>query len=242
MGTPLGIIGGGNSSGGAPANPFTELGITWNHGYWTSGPEFQALGLSDGAAVGTWPDEVSTKDATQGTAINKPTFLAVDTNIGSRPSVQFGLSGGTHWLASAAFASALTQPNEIVVIAYIRAAAGGWFDGSANSSNQRIWRNNPDYSLYAGTVISGTTVTTGKKYMRAIFNGASSRLWLSETSVLGPANAGSGSLDGVTIGAFRDGGGPSQANIVFVGVKNGALTSQNRIDLNAWSQSVYGTA
>ena len=40
------------------ASSFSPLQVGWTHAYWAEGPEFAALGLSNGAAVATWPDEV----------------------------------------------------------------------------------------------------------------------------------------------------------------------------------------
>lgn len=241
MGTPLGIIGssGSGGGGGGATNPFTGLGITWTHGYWTSGPEFLALGLGNGASISSWPDEVGTADLAQATGSRQPTLVSSDTNLGNQPTVHFD---GVDDYLTVTFAS-LAQPNEIAIVARLIANSGNdfLFDG-AGGSREIIYANSSGSWVYdAGASVGGGTVNTTKHLFRAVFNGASSNLRIDEVSILS-GNPGATALAGATLAAAPDPSNYGQWNIAFVGIADSALTAQNRTDLHTWAQTVYGTA
>src|SRR5438552_554844 len=92
--------------------PFSPLSISATALWWTEGTELAALGLADGAAVSTFPDEIGTADFTQATASAKPAYQASVAQLGNRPTLRF--DGTTDFMAATI---ALTQPTEYLVIA-----------------------------------------------------------------------------------------------------------------------------
>lgn len=216
---------------------FSPLDVGWEHVYWTEGPEFQALGLADGATVTTWPDEVSTADLTNGNASQRPTYVASDATFGA-PVVRFdGSDDDLHvdW-------PDISQPFEIVMVARFRALGSDWlFSAAPSMSGASIRDSGGAWRFGVSATLNGGTVNTTKHLHRAVVNGASSSFLVDEVSILS-GDVGAGSQTGLTLARSSSGLGPAQLDVAFFGIVSGALTAQERSDLHAWSQATYGTA
>ncbi len=102
---------------GAPAafNPVTD--IAWAHLYYTGGPNFVALGLSNGATMGStnWPDEIAAHaaDLTGGGG----TYQSANAAFNSKPSVLMPASGaGKKHTTSVAAGAQVSLPYTIVCV------------------------------------------------------------------------------------------------------------------------------
>ena len=80
------------------ASSFSPLQVGWTYAYWAEGPEFVALSVADGGAVGTWPDEIGTLDAHRAPPERSPP-TGPRRGRNSKPTVQF--DGGDHLVTSA---------------------------------------------------------------------------------------------------------------------------------------------
>jgi len=73
------------TGGGGAFDPTT---MSWRNLWWAEGAKFKALGLTDGAAVGSWPDETASANWTQATAGFKPLYRAAYANLNGKPGVR----------------------------------------------------------------------------------------------------------------------------------------------------------
>lgn len=217
---------------------------SWHTAFWTSGPEFAALGLADGAAVATLPDEAGAHDATQATGAKRPIYRAASAGMNNRPVVEF--DGLAHALATAAF-TALSQPNEIVMIGRVRNAAPGAtaviFTGiaSGNVHQFAITTTGPSWRINAGANAAGGTPNTNKHYFRIALDVAQDILNIDGTGIIA-GDAGAHTLTGLTLGATVGGGGSySQLDLAFLGLSDGLLTADQRTALIGWSRDFYAT-
>src|SRR5690606_10619334 len=95
------------------------------------------VGVSDGAALATWPDSgPNGYDLTQATSGNQPLFRA--SAIGGRPAVQFD---GTNDRMARTFGTTYSQPNTVFIVGEFLSIppnqAYPWMDGSLSSN--RVW-------------------------------------------------------------------------------------------------------
>jgi hypothetical protein len=216
---------------------FSPLQVGWTHAYWAEGPEFVALGLSDGGAVSTWPDEVGTLDALQATTAKKPSYSAAG-GPNSTPTATFdggdGVLTGTHSQA---------QTWSIVTIVKTTAPGGIYYFLGSPSPLVTLTMNNSGtpYGFYAGAPGPGVgTVNTSWHLMRCKGAGASSVTELDGTPATG--NAGSASLGNIGIGSYDGAGGVGLVgSICFVGIANGDVTTDPKwASFKAWVTSHYG--
>lgn len=226
----LGIV----SSAIVPVEGVLALG--WTAAYWTEGPEFQALGLADGAAISTWPDEIGTADLTQSTAVNKPTYRSGYAGLNTRPAAD---SDGGDYMSTTAIS--VSQP--FTIAAVLHGSASGQAIGSANQSDT-VWFgywSAGAWNANAGSTITGGTANGNAHLLVFEGNGASSRLLIDGVQVAS-GNAGANAINGLrafgffTTGSFNHAGAAS-----FYGIASGILSAGVQATLLAWSQSTYGT-
>lgn len=227
-------------------NPIT--GVGWTHAYWAEGPEFVALGLSDGGAVATWPDEIGTDDLTQSTAGLRPTYRTAGT-INSVPAVR---GDGTQYYRDVAFASAMAQPHSTVVITRLTSVAGTWATIIDGTSDARAWlgvrvSGTLNWNLFAGGGVAqaGTPAANTGYMLRAFFSGSSSLLDVNGTNVV-PTGTAVGTQNRGGISLFNSSvqlGQPAvvAGDIAFVGVFNGDVTGDPKwAQFKTWVTSHYG--
>lgn len=224
---------------------FDPLTVGWTHAYWAEGPEFAALGLSDGAAVGTWPDEIGTADLTQATAGLRPTYRTAGT-INSVPAVR---GDGTQYYRDTA-SMTMAQPHSTVIVTRLTSVAGTWatiIDGKTGSN--RAWvavrtGGTLGWNLFAGggNPTAGTPAANTSYLLMALLSGASSVLDINGTQVVA-GNPGTHQRGGVSL--FNSSADLGQAaavsaDIAFVGLFSGdARTDPKWSDFKAWVSSHY---
>lgn len=216
--------------------------IAWHAAFWASGNEFAALGLSDGGAVTTFPDEKGTRDATQATASKKPTYRASVASLNNRPVVEF--DGVDDALQTASW-TGLASSTFVLVQRFLSAAGGTTnihIDGIASGNRQIAGYNSVgNWAQYSGgTIRTDGASDTNPHFMVGVF-AATDTLDKDGSNVIS-ADSGSHTLTGITMGARYDGAAAfGNVQLAFVGLKDGTLTAQEKANLLAWSRSFYGT-
>lgn len=201
------LIGFGAGSSIRPPTDFANL-VCW----------YRAdLGVTDagGGAVSTWADQSGNgRDLTEAT--NRPTLVADAGN--GRPGIQF--DGVNDKLATADFA--ISQPLHVFIVfkqitwtdldfiyCFDNDTVAGPRSYQTTSSPQIGMR-----SSLNNVNLTGSEIPTGTIALLAHFyNGASSTAQVNNNTVIGPANAETGSVDGLTLASY--GGGANFANITI---------------------------
>jgi len=167
----------------------------------------QITGLSDSDPVATWPDAgPHGDDVTQGTAAKRPLYKTGILN--GKPVVRF--DGNDDYLQGAfTNAGATTQPLTIFAVAQLNAAlvnddnAYVICDGVNSGTRSQLYKTeapDPDaWALYSGAVLTDGAADADWNIWAALFNGASSELWIDGVSVAS-GDAGAQAMSGLTIG------------------------------------------
>lgn len=190
-------------------------------------------GHSDGDPVSTWPDASGNgRDATQGTAANRPTYRTGVQN--GLPAVRF--DGTNDYLLTATFASALSQPNTIFVVAKWSGSRSYLVDGASTNRNAIGYEvasaGSQRVHIYAGSTAMQSAATFTRpstiEMWLAEVNGASSRFRY-QAGLMFIGNPGAQALGRLTIGA-GNGGAFSYLNgdVCEIVVYNGSLTTAQR--------------
>ena len=198
----------------------------------------------DLAAIAAWAggaayivtvyDHVTGDDIGQATEANQPLFVASIQNghAGAR------LDGVNHFLSGAyTTGGALSQPFSIYALAsldatYVNDNAGHMLvDGDDTTNRATLFENqgtNPDsFALYAGTVLSDNAADAVLRLWSALFNGASSALWLNAV-LAASGNANTRNPDGITIGRYSGGGYLWKGDIMSVVVADPSHSDAQR--------------
>lgn len=217
------------------------LSIDWHAAFWAEDPNWAAPG--DGNAVSQWDDASGNgRHAVQSTAAAQPIFRSSVSSMRTRPAVDF--DGTDDWLATAAFASAITGVSEIFVVARLDTvkdcAIVHGISGTARRAVQTISAG-ANWAVFQGsTTVSGGATDTDAHAFRAVFD-TTDELHL-DGALVASGDAGSENLTGLRIGANAGGSGFFlDGQVAFVGLKEGTLTAQERSDLLAWARDHYGT-
>lgn len=218
--------------------------IAWHTAYWAEGDSFAALGLADGAAVSTMPDETGTGfgSATQGTASARPTYRAADANFNSQPCID---GDGGDWLRTAT-GTAIGQPCTVVLVGKSSATGQRLVDGAGGGAYQgMLYRStgaavNYHWMVYAPSGAGSSIPSDSSTHLFIIeLNGSSSSLQVDGTTATG-LNPGTNSPSGVTL--LNDYAANSAADkFAFYGLISGTLTADEKADLLAWAREHYGT-
>ncbi len=184
--------------GSAAFNPIT--GLTWAHVYSAEGPNFVALGIADGAAVTTWPDEVGSNNPTQPTSGKRPLYRASGTGL-SLPCLDF--DGSDDNFGTFDYSFPLAQPNSIVVLGYIDTTVNQYIvEGTAPGRRIIGIDGTPKFGHYAGAwaLTTGSTSAGVFAFRSKLVNGTSDVLTLNG-STISTATSGDQTTSGLTIGS-----------------------------------------
>lgn len=227
---------------GAPAfNPLTYI-TDWRAAFWASAESYV-----NGATVTQATDQSGNGwHATQATAANQPVFSTAA--IGGQPGYVF--DGVNDYLQTANF-GLLTGIATWVLVAKVNVnqATNPFFNSTdANNRNaltsvqitSTVWR----YRIYSGASldVANPNADLGQHLLIPRFNtaGNSDTLTLDGTEVAF-GNAGNEASNSIRMGSSAAINVFLNGAISFLGVLNRDLTTQEKTDLLAWSQSYYGT-
>ncbi len=214
---------------------FDPLTVGWTHAYWAEGPEFVALGLSNGGAVGTFPDEIGTADLTQGTGSAQPAFQSSVAALGNRATVK---SDGADWVGPTTI-TIISQPFSVVVVES-GATAGSLLVSTAGDLGWCFYMSGGVWLANAGSTISGGSADSGAHMLRFYANSASSKLAEDETVVV-TGNAGTYGAGPIQLFRIPAPGFNSAAHLAFVGIYAGDVATDAKwTQFKAWVTSHYG--
>jgi len=164
---------------------------------WLDGKDAGQFTL-DGTYVDDWIGKgslgvhvVNTNDNT-----TRPTY---DSNTGR---VTF-IDGNSTFLQSAAFTSALTQPNTIFIVYKITGTLGTLefvFEG-LNAANRNTFYYQNTFRIRSDAELRDGANDNNDNIHTALFNGATSEYWINGISVVS-GNAGADQLSGITLGSY----------------------------------------
>lgn len=216
---------------------FDPLTVGWAHAYWAEGPEFVALGLSNGAAVTTWPDEIGTADLSQATSTKQPAYQAT-AGAGGQPAVK---ADGGDVLHSATITT-ITQPFTLVCILTGEDNDSVPIAGD-DGSLRFLYGAGTRWAIYFGNYLqSATTADFGSAHLMVVLaSGGSSQIEKDGTALV-TGNAGTGTATSVTLfGGGNTPVNPSVAALSFGAIYSGdARTDPKWTQFKAWVTSHYG--
>lgn len=194
--------------------------------------------------VSAWADQSgagdANKNATQSNATLRPVVNA--TGIGGKPVIEFA---GAQELATGAWSANLPQPATWMYV--VRATATGIavvVDGISGAHRHLFTQSSSSFAdINAGNdITSAREFHTTDRVVIGVFNGASSKLYVSQAT---PTTGDTGTDDatGAVIGAFTDGTSfPLTGYIAEIAAWSRALNATEVGQLNAYASARYGIA
>jgi hypothetical protein len=176
----------------------------------------------------TWADQSGTADPNKNctaTGTARPTLNASNSSYNNKPTIDY--NGTTNYLQSGVWSVALAQPFTEFVVGHTPNAATAILAAAnltGTECDSRSLANTP--SIYAGTVVNSTGGWTTPSVLGAVYNGASSNVYLNShvSTVSGGTNAGTNGRTGMILGDYAlalqannnwgHGGGGSFAEII----------------------------
>jgi len=196
---------------------------------------------ADGDPVGGWADQSGNgRHASQSTAGFRPTLQLAELN--GQPVLRF--DGTDDYLLNTAFA--ISQPDTLAVVVKHPTPTDGAFRNLTDShlnDRQLLSKQNAAGSnhrlVYAGGFLSGSTPSSAFEIWTAIYNGASSALYVN--GILDASgDAGTQGMDGYHIGADAGPGSFSNVDLAEMIRVPRALTVDERGALHAYLGQKYG--
>lgn len=213
-------------SGTIPQSTLWDLSDLTNiYEWWDGSPKDWKTGSDQSSSyitlnsgnVSNWAGREASIDIAQGTGADQPPY--------SGGIISFDSDS----LATTAFASALTQPYTIVLVAEV--TTGGTTrnltDGIVSTNRAAIQYQTLNWILFSGSSASYGTSDLDLHVFVAEFNGASSRVYLDGT-LLGTGDANTNSLTGLNLGSRWDGGLPLIGDIYQAAIVNEVMSTANR--------------
>ncbi len=178
--------------------------------------------------VSSWLGSINGIDLAQGTGAKQPTWTA--DQINGYPAIVFD---GTADFLKGAFGASYAQPNTVILISDEPADVDGteiFIDGFDDAHRMQMWQSgvaNNDYRLIAPLQYVSTYATGGSgfKIWSFVFNGASSKFRVNGTDYSSADDVGNHEMNGITIGADRDGAAPAPLKTTDVVVVNGGMNA-----------------
>lgn len=195
------------------------------------------VGLSNGDPVSTWADLSGNGYNFTQTGGQRPTYNTGVLN--GKPVLTF-VSANTQYMTTGGVNPVVNQAYTCFVVVKVTGALFQCFlDGGTNATGiVRIDAGNTGYQIYAGNVGAVSATPSNFNYLGAIFNGASSNLYVNGTS--NPVDAGGSGIAGVTLGAQGSGAGLLDGQIAEVIYYNSALSGGNITLVNTYLSTKYG--
>jgi len=216
--------------GGAKFDPNQPLHITDECKVWLDGKDAGQFTL-DGTYVDDWIGKGSLAVHAANTNANttRPTY---DINTGI---VTFTAANST-FLQSAAFASALVQPNTVFIVANLAAGGGAIqviFSGAVAGNLNNFLMITGNFSLYAGTILADGARNANDNIKVGCFNGANSKYWHNGVLVAS-GEAGAQALDGISLGKQQSGINYADCDIMEVIIYNADISDVDRVKITGY--------
>jgi len=225
----------------APVDFDPETDITWSALWWAEGSEFDALNLSDGNAVATWPDESGTADLTQSTAGLRPSYVAADAAFNNQPLVSFA----SDWLSTASTSTVSAPWTWVMIVSATDTSSGAILD--TDTPRQLVQRiNSGSQWRWFQRVVDAGTFAAGTPYF-AVGKEATGGNTIYANGTL--QASGSGTTNGVGTGRLGINAVPSSGagipngttKVALLGLYSGDITADSAWeDFKTWVTSHYG--
>lgn len=210
--------------------------VSWVAAFWAEGPEFQALGVSDGATFATWPDEIGAVDLISPSSGAYPTYDA--DGLAGQPAITY--LSGDYQRQTSSMSPAGTAT--VVICKVATTGSSRWHDNQASGGGGRwvmgtysgnVWQ------IYFGTSAGQTVPSNTAAHLFLYYqNGSNDRMEVDGTTIYGPANYGTSTMARLNV---NDSGGGGGVTIAFLGVYNGDPdTDPGWADFVAWANDKYG--
>ena len=237
-----------------PSMP-TAGGYTPDHWYRSDQGLWQDAGVtpaaSDGDVVGRWEDITANADhVNQANAGNKPTLQSGAGDLVNGHPVVRGDGIDDYLQGAFTTGGAMNQPNTIIAVAKLDAAAVNDNNGHAICDGDDAGNRNilgvyqaaaPDkWQIYAGANLVGNNDDSDFRIWTAGFNGASSQLWHNGVSEAGPGNAGAMAIDGLTLFDGHAGGAPWKGDIAEIIMYDANLSDADKNQVGRYLAARYG--
>ena len=221
----------------AGGGSFDPLSITWHGVYWAEAPTWTNPG--DGNAVSQW-DDVSGNGAhfTQATAGSRPTYRSSVAALNGKPALEFDGSADTMASTHTTVAQTVTW---VFVARNTGTSQGAYFDADGDFRQILSKLNATQYRMFANSVVDVGGADAGAHLLIVQMSGSTSSLAEDGVTLTGTVDPGTAGVPHTRIGSSFGSSNFMAGEMAFVGRKSGTLTTQERSDLLAWSQSHYGT-
>lgn len=193
-----------------------------------------------GNLVSNWADQSGQgNDVAQATGTNQP--LWVDSAYASKPTIRF--DGVDNKMEKATFSGgAIAQTNFIFMVSTFPDTDGRYaFNSVAAEPNRHALLHSPstNYDVYAGTELTGGTVTTTLQQLTIKYAGSSSYLRKNGTQIIS-GDAGTGGMNGLRLAAGAGGGEYGLIDISEMLIYNASLSDADRDAIENYLKSRWG--
>lgn len=155
--------------------------------------------VSDGAPVGWIEELVSGYHLSQAVTANKSTYRASHANFNSRPAWDFD---GGDWYQRA-FGVTYNQPNTVLAVAKATGVLDAFLhDGDMVGPRYITAIISNKWYINSGVARGGLSANTNTNVFFALFNGASSKLYVNGLSAIAFCDAGSNNTAGITVASL----------------------------------------
>ena len=202
---------------------------------WLDGKDASTFDLN-GVNVITWSDKSGNgRDVTQAVDGQRPSY---DVSTGR---VSF-VAGNSDFLQSSTFASALSQPNTVFIVANLAAGGGAIqviFSGAVAGNLNNFLMISGNFSLYAGTILADGARNANDNIKVGRFNGANSKYWHNGVLVAS-GEAGAQALDGISLGKQQSGINYADCDIMEVIIYNADISDVDRVKIEGYLANKHG--
>lgn len=178
----------------------------------------------------------SNRNASQAVAGNRPIYNATDAAFNNEPTIED--DDGFRYLATGTWSSTYAQATTVIVVGTI---TNRLVDGHTAGNRQGILVQGGHWSMYAGTSVIESAVAVGKGIAAAIFDGASSKLYVNSSAA--PAvtgNPGTHALDVMGLLNTADGASGSTGDkVAEILAYSRALTQPELAQIFAYANARY---
>ena len=223
-------------TGDEPYDPNLPLHIDDPCEFWVDGQDASTFDLT-GILVNQWDDKSGFDRHVLNAAADatRPTY---DINTGR---VTFTAANNT-FLQSAAFASALTQPNTVFVVYKISGSliTGAAFSGITNSAKRNQFGHvGSNFYILTNVLLTDGATDANDNIHVGEFNGLASNYWINGALKIS-GNVGAGTLDGITLGKNNTSTVYADVEIMEVIVYNSDISDTDRDVITAYLADKWG--
>lgn len=202
-----------------------------------------------GSDVTTWADQSGAGDTNRnlvGAVGHRPTLQASDADFNNLPCLKFDPSGAYQVLISGTWSTPLPAVSTWFMVA--KARVSGIMvaqDGISNTHRQSILANSSSFveGSSGGDCVSAIHMYEATRSIIMVFNGASSKIYVSEAAGESGGDPGSETLTGLTVGALNDGSSFAfDGKISDIAAWNRVLTADEIASLNTYASTRYGVS